>query len=79
MTIKLHLLSTLHCHLCEDAILLLELINSDQEIEWDVIEITDDETLLITYGNFIPVIKRNDTNAVLKWPFSRRDIEQFIT
>ena len=47
-------------------------------IEWQIIEIIDDEVLLAIYGTSIPVLRRVDTNQELAWPFTNQEIERFI-
>jgi len=48
-------------------------------IAWQTIEIIDDDTLLGLYGSSIPVLRREDTNQELAWPFTMSEIERFIS
>ncbi|OGV77579.1 MAG: glutaredoxin [Methylotenera sp. RIFCSPLOWO2_02_FULL_45_14] len=77
--IKLNLYSTSHCHLCEQAESLLDILSKQYDISWVLIEITDDAELLENYSHIIPVIKRLNNNREIAWPFTIGDIERFIT
>ncbi|MDP3677948.1 MAG: glutaredoxin family protein [Methylotenera sp.] len=79
MIIKLNLYSTSHCHLCEQAESLLVTLSKQYDINWVLIEITDDAELLENYGHIIPVIKRLNNHREIAWPFTIGDIERFIT
>jgi hypothetical protein len=76
--IKLHLYSTSHCHLCEQAEELLKNIAKLHNIDWLNIEIADDAQLLESYEIKIPVLKRLDNNTELSWPFNAIDIQHLI-
>ena len=72
----LKLYTTSCCHLCEEAFtLLIQLGLTDQ---LSCIEITSDEKLLEQYGTCIPVLQRSDNLAELNWPFTEKDIIDFI-
>ena len=77
MTISktLILYSTSHCHLCDNAIAIL---NELAIYPFTIVEITESEPLLIAYGTRIPVLKRDDNKAELNWPFNAQDIMQFL-
>lgn len=70
------LYGTLGCHLCEQAVTLLETLS----IEYIPVEITDDDALIDTLGHLIPVleINANDQSKRLYWPFKETDITEFI-
>lgn len=76
--LQLHLYSTSHCHLCEQAEDLLQQLAATAQFSWQTIEIIDDENLLSRYEVKIPVVKRLDTHAELLWPFSKQDILYFL-
>ena len=78
MATKLKLYSTSYCHLCEQAEDMLISLVKLHPIEWQIIEIIDDEVLLAIYGTSIPVLRRVDTNQELAWPFTNQEIERFI-
>lgn len=74
--IALKLYTTSNCHLCEQAVELVEQSYCIEELE--LIEIIDDASLLACYGTRIPVLQRTDNLMELDWPFSLNDINQFI-
>ena len=74
MTIQLHLYSTSHCHLCEQAESLLQALSKLYDMQWLIIEIADDTVLLERYEIKIPVLKRLDINTEIFWPFNTTDI-----
>ncbi len=71
----LYLYSTSHCHLCESAQALLTKLNIQAVT---TVEISDNDQLLLAYGTRIPVLKREDTNTELDWPFNLTDIRLFL-
>lgn len=75
---QLILYTTSHCHLCEEAMSLLIEIATQYNIDWLSQEIADDNTLLERYGLRIPVIKNNDTENEISWPFTTREIVDLI-
>ncbi|MDO9394819.1 glutaredoxin family protein [Methylotenera sp.] len=76
--IQLQLYSTSHCHLCEEAENILEIIGKQHDISWTTIEITEDANLYEKYSLIIPVVKRKNYNTELVWPFAINDIEKLI-
>lgn len=77
--LQLNLYSTSHCHLCEQAEALLVNLSEIYDINWQVIEISENNELLENYGQRIPVIKRLNNNIEINWPFTAAEIEQLIT
>ncbi len=71
----LTLYSTSHCHLCDDAVAILNKLAVNP---FTIVEITDNEQLLLTYGTRIPVLRREDNCAELNWPFNAQDVVQFL-
>ena len=71
---RLILYSTSHCHLCEQAEDLLNALSAQYFLEWETIEIAEDERLLNRYGSSIPVISRAGSNVELGWPFIAQNI-----
>jgi len=74
MTHNLILYGTECCHLCEEA----ESILARADLSWHGIEIADEDALLERYGTRIPVLRRNDNNAELDWPFDDASVQRFI-
>jgi hypothetical protein len=68
-----HLYATDGCHLCEDAMELLEALS----LPVQYIDIADDDELSARYGLRIPVLRRDD-GAELDWPFAEAEIRRFI-
>ena len=71
-------MTTLGCHLCEDALVLLEEARKQdllQEIE--AIEIADQDQLVERYGIRIPVVIKED-QAELGWPFTFEQLRTFL-
>lgn len=79
MATNLKLYATSNCHLCEQAEDILISLARLHPIAWQTIEIIDDETLLGLYGTSIPVLRREDTNQELAWPFTKSEIELLIS
>jgi len=75
---QLVLYTTSHCHLCEQAEAMLIGLKSQYAINWQPLEISDDDDLTKKYGIRIPVIARMDNQAELNWPFTENDIVMFI-
>ncbi|CAK9888355.1 glutaredoxin family protein [Pseudomonas wadenswilerensis] len=69
------LFGTLGCHLCEVAeALLMPFVEHGLLVE--LVDIAEHEGMIDTYGLLIPVLRRCDTGAELRWPF---DAEQVVT
>ena len=62
------------CHLCEEAIAILQQMTALQGwlLEW--IDIADDEELLERYGAHIPVLRWPAGGVRLDWPFVAEDV-----
>lgn len=76
---KLYFYTTLGCHLCEEALLLLRNAGLTHQFELVSVEISDDEKLMELYGIRIPVILNKDNEQELCWPFDRERLERFFT
>lgn len=70
---SLILFSTSGCHLCEDAMALLEQLGANYAVQ----DIIDDSQLVEKYGTKIPVLKDNLGNE-LDWPFDLVMLKQFL-
>ncbi|MBT3564034.1 MAG: glutaredoxin family protein [Gammaproteobacteria bacterium] len=75
-----HLYTTLGCHLCEDAlVLLIEYQQTHQgALELAEIEISDSEQLIEKYGIRIPVVQVVSSGAELGWPFNQIALSDFF-
>ena len=78
MTMHLHLYSTSHCHLCEQAESILVDLALSHDLSWTVIEITDDANLLARYELSIPVLARLDKSHEIAWPFNEDQVLDLI-
>ncbi len=78
MTILLHLYSTSHCHLCDQAENLLASLSKAYDMQWSCIEIADNPILLQRYELMIPVLKRLDNDIEIYWPFTIQDIQNLL-
>lgn len=74
----LYVYTTLGCHLCEEAAVLLEMIPCVRQWQLCYQEIADDPQLMDLYGIRIPVLKRDDSKAELNWPFEAADVQRFL-
>ncbi len=62
------------CHLCEQAEVLLAELADSPEIEVESVDIGADAALVSVYGIRIPVVKNKDSGAEIGWPFTLEDL-----
>lgn len=74
----LNLLSTSHCHLCEQAEVIIRNLAHQECIHLTIIEISEDLTMMERYGRYIPVLQRLNTQTEICWPFNLQQLEEFI-
>jgi hypothetical protein len=74
MTDSLILYYTDGCHLCDDAIVLIEKLN----VTYQKVDIVEDTHLVELYGTLIPVVE-NRQKATLNWPFSLQQLQHFVS
>ena len=65
------------CHLCEQALAIVQPVTNRLGITLEVVDIMDDETLEARYGTQIPVLAREGDAATLSWPFDAADVYRF--
>lgn len=71
------LYSTVGCHLCEEAeLLLVRLRDSHTQLSWQTIDIADSDDLVERYGIRIPVVRMDDSE--LGWPFNLNELAEFL-
>ncbi|MDP2903928.1 MAG: glutaredoxin family protein [Methylovulum sp.] len=79
MVIRLILLETAGCHLCGQA---LAIVNQcwleDHELFIENIDIADNEAWQPEYATRIPVLYHPETQTDLGWPFDQADVNVFI-
>jgi glutaredoxin len=77
---KLVFYTTVGCHLCERADLLLQELaqaaNTANRFEVEEVDISTDEKLVELYGIRIPVVRNAANGKEIGWPFG---IEELIT
>ena len=76
--INLILYSTVGCHLCEQAIDVIQIALQGQVCALDEIDIADDDALMEQYGIRIPVVKNPQNNKEVGWPFGPEDISLLL-
>jgi len=83
--VKLSLIGTSHCHLCEEAALIIEEVIKTKELESKVvvvnqIDIIHNDTFYELYATKIPVLKieENLINNVIFWPFTKQCVIDLI-
>jgi arsenate reductase-like glutaredoxin family protein len=62
------------CHLCGDAVVLLEQLN----LTYQKVDIVETRSLVERYGTLIPVVE-NEFGSTLNWPFSSQQLQAFIS
>ena len=72
------LLGTSHCHLCEDAKVLMIRFLAVQPIDYSDVDIADfDDTLMMQFATTIPVLLTSTKR--LDYPFSIMDLQQLLS
>ncbi|BDZ73237.1 MULTISPECIES: glutaredoxin family protein [Methylophaga] len=69
--------TTAGCHLCEQALALLEETSKINDINIKLVEIGDDDNLVNQFGVHIPVVEFPDQQR-LYWPFDLTELNQKI-
>ncbi len=68
----LYLFSTEGCHLCEQALELIEFLH----VQPTEVDIADDDALYARYGVTIPVLKSDSQE--LQWPFNLEELQLWL-
>jgi thiol-disulfide isomerase/thioredoxin len=78
--IKLLLLGTTGCHLCDDAeIIIAEALNKCKvQVEVEKIDIAEQEQWQEQYAVRIPVLYHPESRSELGWPFNQDTLNEFI-
>ena len=71
------LYSTANCHLCEDALTLIQQCAANLKLS--IIDIVDDAECFSRYEYSIPVLKSNLTKTELNWPFDEEALVLFLS
>lgn len=71
---KVELLTTAGCHLCDEARKLVE--TAAPQVELVAVDIAEDDDLIEAYGERIPVLRV--AGKELGWPFGLLDVREFV-
>jgi len=71
-------MSTLGCHLCDDAAEILVQVMDPARYVVDIVDIADDDILVEKYGVRIPVLVDEASGAELGWPFDHQTLFSFL-
>jgi len=74
MTSSLTLYYTDGCHLCDDAMVLLDQLN----LTYQKVDVVETASLVELYGTLIPVVE-NESGSTLNWPFSIQQLQKFTS
>lgn len=74
----LYLYSTSACHLCDQALQVIDSVLNPEYFEKTVIDIAESDALIEQYGTRIPVLRIPSTGDELGWPFDERMLMEFI-
>lgn len=75
---KIYLYSTLGCHLCEQAKVILWPLLSKYQFRLAEIDISTSDDLIEKYGTRIPVLSAGDKLTELNWPFTANQVDSFF-
>lgn len=75
---KIHLLTTAGCHLCEKAERLIRPIAPRFDVNLELVDIALDDAMVEKYGMAIPVLFHPETNLELGWPFDEQELIDWL-
>ena len=76
---KVFLYSTVGCHLCEQAKLVLWPVLAQYQFRLVEIDIANDDSMIEHYGTRIPVLGAPDSKRELNFPFSAEEVDTFFS
>ena len=76
-TPALILYSTSACHLCDQALLLVNALQLPG-LSLTIMDVSESDELFERYGLRIPVLRREDNGAELGWPFDADTVHRFL-
>lgn len=80
MSTKVNLYTTLGCHLCEQALAMLEHChNRNPAFEICEVEISTSESLMAQYGIRIPVVRTSNAIDEIGWPFTLDELIDYLS
>lgn len=75
---SVYLYSTLGCHLCEQAKVILWPLLGQYQFKLVEVDIAESDKLIESYGVRIPVVGAPDSAEELNWPFTAEDVDKFF-
>ena len=75
---KIYLYSTLGCHLCEQAKVVLWPLLLKYQFRLAEIDISTSDEMIENYGTRIPVLSVGDNFAELNWPFTPEQVDRYF-
>ena len=76
---KVILYSGKQCHLCDLALDLVNQLDESKSPEIEKVDIATDHNAYHLYAVRIPVLKREDNQKELGWPFDLQQLEAFLS
>lgn len=76
---KIYLYSTVGCHLCEQAKVILWPLLLQYQFRLVEVDIAESDELIEQYGTRIPVLNLNSHSSELNWPFTPQDVDKLFT
>lgn len=76
--VKIYFYTGPHCSLCDLADLEIARTSMSSSLTIEKVNIRQSTELYHLYGARIPVLKRDDNNKEIGWPFTTADLEEFL-
>ena len=76
---SLILYSTLGCHLCDQAKTIIWPILEQHSLKLAEVDIADSAELMQRYAVTIPVVRLDNRQEELHWPFSAAELEAYLS
>jgi hypothetical protein len=76
--VKVYLYSTIGCHLCEQAKIMLWPLLTQYQFRLMEIDIAEKDELIERYGVRIPVLGAPGHVSELNWPFTAQEVDVFF-
>ncbi len=74
---ELELMTTLGCHLCDEAVAVLMQVLDGEKFSVDLVDIAYDDELMNRYAESIPVLVCPQQKKELAWPFDATQLASF--
>lgn len=76
--LQCELLTTVGCHLCDDALRLLAPYIEAQIVALEEIDIAECDHLLEDYAVKIPVVRHRRSGLEICWPFDEQSVHKYL-